>query len=313
MSSAEARREDRNPAHNKELTHKKARIRRIDFPQVTDCGESLPYKPAEKRLFPRVPVYFGDGLGERNTLGAGMHTVLRVSAFLDAPGTHERTKPFTLVHRSSRVQIEESHLADNRRTHELIILIYLRANFQAVPTSDAVRKRVAFFLNFRGHARALAKIVSAIDGNPCLHAFQTLKHKLPIHREIAHQRKFRHRFDSNRLLKLIHKRRASHPRFPIDQHRARSANLLQAIRIVRNRGGLFTVARHGILRDVAQTNDYIHRRPPLERKFLPARRLSRPRLSFHSDDDLFCFRHSPSTIDCLEPEDQSNHFYFAAS
>src|SRR5438309_5033076 len=50
----------------------------------------LPGKPAEKRLFPRVAVYFRDGLGQGNALGTSMNAVLRVGALLDATRTHER-------------------------------------------------------------------------------------------------------------------------------------------------------------------------------------------------------------------------------
>src|ERR1700674_2879617 len=302
MSSAETRRERTRPAHKNELTHKKTRTRRIDFPQYADCGESLPYKPSEKRLFPHVAVHFGDGLGEGYALGASLHAVLRVGAFLDAAGSHERAEPFALIHCARRVHIEKAHLADDGRAYELIMAIHLRADLEAVPASDAIRKRIAFFLNFRRYARAFAEIVSAIDGNPRLHALEALKHKLAVDREVAHQRKLGHRLDSNWLLKLIHQRRTSHARFSIDQHRARSADLLQALRIVGDRCGLLAVAHHGILRDIAQANDDIHRGPPLERKFLPTRGFFRPGLPLYFDDDLFCFCHNPSTRTRLTPE-----------
>src|SRR5216684_5514556 len=145
-----------------------------------------------------------------------MHTVLRVGAFLDAAGTHERAEPLALVHRSRGMHVEEAHLADDGRAHELIMLIHLRANLEAVPTCNAIRKRIALFLNFWGNARAFAEIVSAVDGNPGLHALEAFKHELPVNREIAHQRKLRHRLDSNGLFKLIDKRRTRHARLAVN-------------------------------------------------------------------------------------------------
>src|SRR5713226_875657 len=154
MSSAETRRARTSPAHTNELTHKKARMRRIDFPQVRVCGESLPYKPAEKRLFPGVAVHFGDGLRQRDALRASVHAVLCVRAFLDAAGTHERAESLALIHRARWVHIEKAHLADDGRAHELILVVHLRANLEAVPARNTIRKRIALFLNLGRHARA---------------------------------------------------------------------------------------------------------------------------------------------------------------
>src|SRR6266481_6415445 len=131
--------------------------------QGTGCCR-LPYKPAEKCLFPSVAVYFRDGLGQGNALGASMNAVLRVGAFLYAARTHESHKALALIHRSRGVHVEQAHLADNGCAHELIMLIHLRANLQAVPASDAVRERISLLLNFGRHARAVAEMVSAIYG-----------------------------------------------------------------------------------------------------------------------------------------------------
>src|SRR6266849_10245534 len=107
-----------------------------------------------------------------------MDAVLSVGAFLNAARAHESRKALVLIHRSRGVHIEKPHLADDRRAHELIMLIHLRTNLQAVPATDAVRKRIALFLNFGRHARAFAKIVSTVDGNPGLHALEAFEHEL---------------------------------------------------------------------------------------------------------------------------------------
>src|SRR5258707_343998 len=280
--------------------------------QETGCCP-LPYKPAEEGLLPRVAVHFRDGLGQGNALGTSVDAVLRVGTFRNAARTHESRKALALIHRSRGVHIEKAHLADDGRAHELIMLVHLRTNLEAVPARDAIRKRIAPFLNFGRYARAFAKTVSAIDGNPGLHALQAFKHELAIHGEIAHQRKLGHRLDSNRLFELVDKRRTRHARLAINQHRAGPADLFEAIRIVGNGRGLLTVARDGILSDVPQANDDVHGRPPLERKFFPARRFRRSRLPFYSNDDLFCFWHRPSTTTGFKTEGPSPCFYFAAS
>src|SRR5256885_2896184 len=206
MSTEEAKRTKKTQPHRQELRHRKATTRRIHFSQIADCDESLPYKPAKKRLFPGAAVPFGDGLGQGNALGTSTDTVLRVGTFLDAAGTHDRREPLALVHRSRGVHVEEAHLADNGRAHKLIMLIHLWANLEAISARDAIRKRITFFLNFGRYARAYAEIVSAVDGNPGFHALEAFEHELAIDGEIAHQRKLGHRLDSNGLFELIDKR-----------------------------------------------------------------------------------------------------------
>src|SRR5260370_9648518 len=166
-------------------------------------------------MFPRLTLDFSDGLSKRDPLRARVHAVLRVGAFLDAAGSHDRREPLALIHRSRGVHIKKAHLADNGRADELIILVHLRANLEAVSAGNAIRKRIAFFLNFGRYARSFAEIVSAVDGNPGLYALEAVKHTLPIDREIAHPPTLGHGVDANRLLELIHQRRTRHARFLI--------------------------------------------------------------------------------------------------
>src|SRR2546429_784671 len=106
-------------------------------------------KPAKQGLFPCVTIHFGDGFGERNVFRAGLYAILRVGAFLHAARTHQRFQAFALVHCAGGVDVEEAHLADDGRADELVVLVHLRANFEAVAAGDAARKRVAFRLNLR--------------------------------------------------------------------------------------------------------------------------------------------------------------------
>src|SRR5256886_3870267 len=180
ISSAEVRRAKKSPAHRQVLRHKPARTRRMHFPQAADSGESLPYKPAEKRLFPRFAVYFRDGLGQGNALGASTNAVLRVGAFLYAARTHESRKALAFIHRSRGVHVEQAHLADNGCAHELIMLIHLRANLQAVPASDAVRERIALLLDLDRKSTRLNSSHSQISYAVfCLKK----KNKPPTHKE----------------------------------------------------------------------------------------------------------------------------------
>src|SRR5882724_2204937 len=149
MSSAEAENPRKKLAHRKALTHKNAKTRRISFPQFANREESLSYKPAEKRLFPGIAVDGSNRFRQRYVFWAGMHAVLRVSAILDATGAHDRRKALALVHGARRMHVKEANLADDRRSDELTVLIHLRANFQAVSTTDAIRKRVPLLLNLR--------------------------------------------------------------------------------------------------------------------------------------------------------------------
>src|SRR5882762_1564902 len=97
------------------------------------------------------------------------------------------------VHRASRMHVEETHLADNRRANEAprCGATHLRANFQATTAGNTCRKLVRLFLRLRRHARTFAKIVRSIDRDPCLNALQTFKHELPVDSQVAHDWKFR--------------------------------------------------------------------------------------------------------------------------
>src|SRR6266436_2762464 len=207
-----------------------SRAARIRSPSENWQGEfTLLYEPAEQSLLPRGAVHFRDGFGEGNSLRAGLHAILGIGAILNAAGLHQGSEPFLRVHRADRMHVEEPDLADDGCANEFTVLVYLRADFQATSTGNAIRKRIAGLLDFRRYARAFAQVVGSIDRNPRLHALQAFEHELPVDREVAHQRKFAERLDANRLLQRIHERGACHACFAIYEHRARTANLFQAV------------------------------------------------------------------------------------
>src|SRR5579859_5311723 len=175
--------------HAYTTTYNKPRSRCIS-PRTVDVRKSLPYKPAQQSLFPRLPINLRQRFRQRNLFRAGLHAILRVRAILDAAVPHHRLNPLFGMHPARWMHIKESHLAENRRAHKIVVLVNLRADFQAVSATNAARKRVSLLLNFRRYARPLAQIVCAVNRNPRLHPLQALEHELPVHRQIAHHGKF---------------------------------------------------------------------------------------------------------------------------
>src|SRR5579863_7985634 len=108
--------------------------------------ESAAREPGLHGVPQDLPVDGGDGFGERNPLRADLYAILRVVAILDSAGAHQGVEAFPGMHRAGRVQVEQAHLVDDRRADELRALVYLRANFEAIPAGDAARQRITDFL-----------------------------------------------------------------------------------------------------------------------------------------------------------------------
>ena len=124
--------------------------------------------------------------------------------------------------------------------------------------------------NCRG---AGAQIVGAVDRHPRLHSLQILEQHTAIDRQIAHHRKLRQRLQRDRALairaqQLVHQRRARHHRLAVDPHRAASADLLQAVRVIAHRRRRLAIRRHRVQRNLAQHRRDIHPRPVWHRKAL---------------------------------------------
>src|SRR5579863_9359868 len=112
-------------------------------------GESLPYHPAEQRLFPRGALNFCEGFGEWDAFGAGDDAVLRVGTIFDAAISHRGLQTLFGMHRAGGMHVEKPHLTENRGAHEFAVLVDLRADLEAAAARDAVRKRIRLFLLFR--------------------------------------------------------------------------------------------------------------------------------------------------------------------
>src|SRR4029077_12786647 len=100
------------------------------------AGWKLAGKPAEQLLFPRLAIYFRQGLRQGDSFGASHDAILRVGAIFDAAVAHRGCKAFFGMHFSGWMHVEETHLAENCGAHELIVLVHLRTDFQTISAGD---------------------------------------------------------------------------------------------------------------------------------------------------------------------------------
>src|SRR5262249_21319345 len=161
---------------------------------------------------------------------------------------------------------EKTNLAEDGGTHEVAFVVDLRADFEATAATDAGGEFVGLLLRSSRHARAFAEVVGAIDRYPGLDALETVEHELPIDREIADDGKLREWFEANGLFELVDECGASHTRAAVDEHGAGTTDFFETIGVVGDRRGLLAVASDGVLRDIAQADDDVHRWAPFESK-----------------------------------------------
>src|SRR5439155_18334765 len=81
---------------------------------------------------PRVAIHLSNGLRQRNPFGASVHAVLRVGAFLNSPGSHDRREPLALVHRS-RGRSEEHTSELQSRGHLVCRLLLEKKKYMIEP------------------------------------------------------------------------------------------------------------------------------------------------------------------------------------
>src|SRR5262245_13949823 len=99
--------------------------------------ESLPPEEILNRLLHHFAAGIGNGLRERDVLGAHLHAVLREAALLNAAIAHERLESLLLQRLACGMLVEEANLGDGGCAHEAGALIELRAGFHAATTGDA--------------------------------------------------------------------------------------------------------------------------------------------------------------------------------
>ena len=101
-----------------------------------------------------VSAYVGDGVGERDLLGAGFYAVLGVAAFLDSAVAGESTKALFLEDFAGRVVVEELDLGDGGGADKSGGFVELGADLHAAGAGDAVGERVVRLLLLGEYARA---------------------------------------------------------------------------------------------------------------------------------------------------------------
>src|SRR5690242_12197325 len=104
------------------------------------------------------------------------------------------------------MHVEETHLRD-RLWSNVVIAFVLRTRFETTPASHTTRVSITLLHVVLVHARPWPAIVSAIQLNPRVHAFQVVEHLRTIDDQIANVRKLRHRFELDRLFEIVDERR----------------------------------------------------------------------------------------------------------
>src|SRR6266404_1942784 len=202
---------------------------------IGDCGSlgSSSEKVAEE-LFRRLTAGVADGARQGDLLRADDDAVLGVAAVDDTADAHELGGALLFRERTGRVEVLQDRLADRGGTDERRVVVVLRARLEAAAARHATRERISVLLHLLGHARAGAEIVGAVDRHPRAHAFQALEHAAAIDREIAHDRELLHRLEHDRARQRVDERRARLADLPVHEHRARAADLFQAVGVPRD-------------------------------------------------------------------------------
>src|ERR1700722_5953886 len=78
-----------------------------------------PQQPLLQHALGGVAADGGDGVHQGDVLGAHLHAVLGLAASLHAALPHDRVESFSRVHRAARMQVEEAHLVERRRSDEV--------------------------------------------------------------------------------------------------------------------------------------------------------------------------------------------------
>ena len=105
--------------------------------------------------------------------------------------------------------------------------------------------------------------------------------------EIAYDGELREGFEFYGLLKIVNQRGASHASAPVDQHGARAADFLKAIRVVGDGRCGLPLAGDGVGGDLHERGDHIHARMPGEFELFQIRLGRGSVLALDLDQDRF--------------------------
>ena len=199
-----------------------------------------------------------DRRGDGDALGAHLHAVLRVAARGDAARLHDLAQAHLLVHLPRGMRVEQAHLLDGGRPHEVGLGVDVRARLQTAAAGHALGQLVGPPARVLRHARARPQVEGTVDVDPRMHSLERVEQLLAIHHEVAHDGKRAERRQANGLLKLVDQRRARLPGLAVDQHRAASAHLFEAHALPHHRLDLLALGVDGVLADLHQGAGHVH-------------------------------------------------------
>ena len=138
----------------------------------------------------------------------------------------------------------------------------LGAGLEAAPTAHAFGERVRLLLLLRGDPWPRPMIEGIVDRHPGLDPLERMEQAPAIDDKITDDRELRHRpqFDAVGMLleDPVDEGRTGHPRPPVDEHRARSTHLLEAVAVPGHGGHGPTILRARSRSDLLENADDVH-------------------------------------------------------
>jgi hypothetical protein len=207
-----------------------------------------------------VAAHVADGFGERKLLGAGLDTVLREAALLDATVPGQGAEALFFEDGAAGVHVEEFGLGDGGGADEAGGIIELGADLHANGAGDAVGERVALLLNLRVLAGAGAEVVGPVDGDPGFDLLEIFEEDGAVDGEVANYGKLAEGSEGDGLLKLVDEGGAGHAGLAVDKHGAGAADLFEAVGVVGDGRGGLPGDVDWIERDFAEERGDVHAR-----------------------------------------------------
>src|SRR5215216_3510585 len=100
------------------------------------------------------------------------------------------------------MHVEQPHLRD-RLWPNVVVTLILRTRLETTTTSHATRISITLLHVVLVHSWSWSEIVSAVQFDPRMNAFQVIEHLRTIDDEVANVRKLRHRFELDRLVEVV--------------------------------------------------------------------------------------------------------------
>lgn len=187
--------------------------------------------------------------------------------------------------------VEQAHLTDGRRADEVRMRVDLRAGFQARAAGHTLGEFIRLLPVALGDARAGAEVIRAVNRDPAPDFLEVLKHPRAVHGEVLDDRELGHRLQRDGLWQVVHQRRTALADLAVHQHGAGAADVFEAVHFPHRGRGLLAVAGHGVLTNLHQARDDVHRGPPRKLELFPVRGRVLVFLALDFQKDTFLVRH----------------------